>query len=181
MVTRVGDLRHASPDALPTGPRDTDPRCKIPGETAKGTQRCYSVVTKDEFAVAFREQLQTGRSRSTLQITQSSTLSPREWGINLGGNQNVVRERTTGGDIGGSRNPQWDRLGSERPERSRSCPDDRGGSRRGRRGLSVDRGPVRRARTALPRSQRTGSCVNTLTTSSSSYAATEVANALAAG
>jgi hypothetical protein len=29
-----------------------------------GAQRCYSVVTKDEFAVAFREQLQTGRSET---------------------------------------------------------------------------------------------------------------------
>jgi hypothetical protein len=30
----------------------------------KGGRRCYSVVTKDEFAVAFREQLQTGKSET---------------------------------------------------------------------------------------------------------------------
>src|ERR1700722_261127 len=96
----------------------------------KRARRCLCGVTKDELVVAFREQLRTGGSRDTLQLTQSSTLSPREWGINLGGKQYVVREHTAGGDPGGSWNPEWDRLGPERPERRCSGPDDRGGSRR---------------------------------------------------
>jgi hypothetical protein len=35
MVIKVDELRHASTEGLSTGPRNTDARCKIPGETAK--------------------------------------------------------------------------------------------------------------------------------------------------
>ena len=75
---------------------------------------------------------------------------------------------------------------SHRPERGGSRPDDGGDSRGSRRGVGADGSTVHRARPAVPSGQRSsrGDSRNvraTLGTSAASYAATEAANAVAAG
>src|ERR1700677_4973782 len=92
-----------------------------------------------------------------LRKTLSSTLLHRVvLGINRGGISYVVLDHTAGGGDCGGRKPAGYRLVDERSERGCGGPDDRGGARCRRRGLSADRGSVRRARADVPGGERAG-------------------------
>lgn len=146
-------------------------------------RRCYCVVNESEFAVPPREQLQTRCVHPGLR-GRSHLLA--ESGNELEGNKYVVRDHTAGGFGRGGRESAGYRVDLERPERSRCSPND------GVVPAAADEVSALTAAQFAAHAQMYQAVsaqaqaiheafVNTLSTSSGSYAATEAANAAAAG